>query len=75
MKCIKWDFSLKAWVWAPGVDLGFGGQGQNYFFSEYGYVAYQIKADNACSNMVANILSTDTPSTFGVRSNHIFLWK
>ena len=41
------------------------GLGQNYFFSEYGHVAYQIKADNAGSNMVANILPTDTPSTQG----------
>ena len=39
------------------------GRGQNYFFSEYGHVAYQIKADDAGSKMVANILSTDTPST------------
>ena len=34
-------------------------------FSENGHVAYQIKADDACSNMVANILPTDTPSTQG----------
>ena len=39
------------------------------FFSEYGHVAYQIKADDACSNMVANILATDRPSTQGVGSN------
>ena len=32
------------------------------------YVAYQIKADDAGSNMVANILPTDTPSTQGVGS-------
>ena len=30
------------------------------------HVAYQIKADDAGSNMVANILPTDTPSTKGV---------
>ena len=36
--------------------------------SEYGHVAYQIKADDAGSNMVANILPTDTPSTQGVGS-------
>ena len=36
--------------------------------SEYGHVAYKIKADNAGSNMVANILATDTPSTPGVGS-------
>ena len=35
--------------------------GQNLTFSEYGHVAYQTKADNVCSNMVAYILPTDTP--------------
>ena len=37
-------------------------------FSEYGHVAYQIKAEDAGSNMVTNILPTDTPSTQGVGS-------
>ena len=37
------------------------GQRPKLSFSEYGHVAYQIKADDACSNMVANILLTDTP--------------
>ena len=37
-------------------------------FSESSHVAYQIKADDAGSNMVANILPTDTPSTQGVGS-------
>ena len=32
------------------------------------HVAYQIKADDTGSNMVANILPTDTPSTQGVGS-------
>ena len=63
MKHIKQDFSLKARVKSPGVDLGGGGQGQNLTFSEYGHVAYQIKVDDTCSNMVANILPTDTPWT------------
>ena len=44
------------------------GQGQNQTFSEYGHVAYQIKADDAGSNMVANILPTDTLLTQGVGS-------
>ena len=44
------------------------GRGQNITFSEYGHVAYQIKADDTGSNMVANILPTDTPSTKGVGS-------
>ena len=34
----------------------------------YGHVAYQIKADEAGSNMVANILPTDTALTQGVGS-------
>ena len=40
----------------------------NFSCSEYCHVAYQIKADDAGSNMVANILPTDTPSTQGVGS-------
>ena len=36
------------------------GQKVKLFFSESSHVAYQIKADDACSNMVANILPTDT---------------
>ena len=32
------------------------------------HIAYQIKADDAGSNMVANIFPTDTPSTQGVGS-------
>ena len=69
MKHIKRDFSLKAWVQAPRVDFGMGlGRGQNKTFSEYGHVACQIKADDFCSKMVANVLPTDTPSTQGVGS-------
>ena len=69
MKHIKRDISLKACVRVRWVDLG-GGAGAN-FFLEYGHVAYQVKADDAGSNMVANILPTDTRSTQGVRSNYI----
>ena len=47
---------------------GVGSKGQTISFSESSNVAYQIKADNAGSNMVANILPTDTPSTQGVGS-------
>ena len=62
MKNIKRVFSLKAWVWACWVDLGCGAEAKIFFF-EYGHVAYQIKADDAGSSMVAYILPTDTPST------------
>ena len=50
------------------MDLGCGAKAIIKLFSEYGHVAFQIKADEACSNMVANILPTDTPSTQEVES-------
>ena len=36
-----------------------GSKGQD--FSEHGHVAYQIKENLECSNMVTNILLADTP--------------
>ena len=42
------------------LDSGVGVKRSNYIFSESSHVAYQIKADEAGSNMVANILPTDT---------------
>ena len=54
MKHIKWDFRLNAWVWPPGCI-----RGQKSTFSEYGHVAYQIKGNDACSDMVANILHAE----------------
>ena len=47
---------------------GVGSKGQAIYFSESSHVAYQIKADEAGSNMVANIFPTDTPSTQGLGS-------
>ena len=47
---------------------GMGSKGQTIYFSESSHVAYQIKADDAGSNMVANIFPTDTPLTQGVGS-------
>ena len=57
---------------------GLGSKGQTISFSERSHVAYQIKADDAGSNMVANILPTDTPFDPGggvKRSNYIFFLK
>ena len=34
-----------------------------FFFSEYGHVAYQIKGNDACSNMVTYSLPADLPPT------------
>ena len=47
---------------------GVGSKGQTIFFSENSHVEYQIKADDAGSNIVANILPTDTPCIQGVGS-------
>ena len=47
---------------------GVRSKGQTISFAESSHVAYQIKADDAGSNMVANILPTDTPLTQGVGS-------
>ena len=38
-----------------------GSKGQTIYFSESSHVAYQIKADDTGSNMVANILSQTHP--------------
>ena len=43
--------------------LTMGSKGQNSTFSEHGHVAYQIKDNYECSNMVANILPKDPPNT------------
>ena len=50
------------------LDPWVGSKGQTISFSESRHVEYQIKADDAGSNMVANILPTDTPLTQGVGS-------
>ena len=44
---------------------GVGSKGQTIYFSESSHVAYQIKAEEAGSNMVGNILPTDTFSPGG----------
>ena len=45
----------------PSPDPGYGSIGQNSAFSEHGHVAYKIKEDHECSNMVVNILRADPP--------------
>ena len=41
------------------ADLGGGSKGQNSTLSEQGHVAYQIKENHKCSNIVANVLPAD----------------
>ena len=59
MKHIKCDFRSKAWVRPFEWTYGVGSKGQYSTFSEHGHVAYQIKGNQKCSNMVANILPAD----------------
>ena len=47
---------------------GLGSKGQIICFSESSHVAYQMKADDAGSNMVAKSLPKDTLLTQGVGS-------
>ena len=48
-------------------------RGQTSTVSEYGHVAYHIKGNDACSNMVANILPADTPTNAHIfsESSHV----
>ena len=73
MKGIKCDFS------ATGSDLLAGlkewGQGQNLTFWEYGHVVYQIKGNEAYSDMVANILPVGIPSGVGSERSKLFFLK
>ena len=46
----------------PRMDLGGGVKRSNWTFSEHGHVAYQIKENHGCSNMVANKKCPQTPS-------------
>ena len=59
MKYAKRDFLSKVWVRPPGWTWCVGSKGQIATFSEHCYVAYQIKGNQVCSNMVANILPAD----------------
>ena len=45
-----------------------GGPRPKLNFLEYGHVAFKIKANDACSNMVTTSFPTDTPSTPWVES-------
>ena len=65
MKHIKGDFSLNTWVRSPRVNIGGGTEAKINLFSEYGHVAYQIKAEEDGNNMVVNLLPTDKSLTLG----------
>ena len=50
----------------PPPTLGMESVGQNSICSDYGHVAYQIKKNHECSDMVANIFCLPTSS-----GNHV----
>ena len=50
----------------PGVGA-IGSKGQNSTLSEHSHVAYQIKGNHECSNMVANILPQNPNPLNGVK--------
>ena len=45
----------------PEPSSSMGSKGQNSLFSEHDHAAYRIKEIHKCSNMVANILTSDPP--------------
>ena len=47
----------------PPLPPDHGVKRSKFNFLEHGHVAYQIKDNHECSNMVANILPTDPPNT------------
>ena len=63
MKHIKRDFRSKACVLPLWVNLVVGVKRSKFNFSEHGHVAYQIKENRECSNIVVNILPADPPPT------------
>ena len=46
----------------PPLTLGLGPKGQNSTLSEQGHVAYQIKGNHDCSNMVSTYFACRSPS-------------
>ena len=65
---LKQQHGSKYFAHRHTLDPGDWVKRSSIYFSESSHVAYQIEADDAGSNMVANILPTDTPLTQGVGS-------
>ena len=60
MKHIKREFTLKAWVRAQGVDSGDGAKAKIKLFQNMIMLHIKLKLTTFYSNMVVNVLSTDT---------------
>ena len=48
-----------------------GSRDQNATFSEHGHVAYQIKWNNECSTMLANVLLAEAPTLPDTRGKKV----
>ena len=57
----------------PPSTLGVKKVKNQFFFSEQCHVAYQMKENYKCSNMIAIILHADPPQTLEVGQNSTFL--
>ena len=66
MKHIKREFTLKAWVRAQGVDSGDGAKAKIKLFQNMIMLHIKLKLTTFYSNMVVNVLSTDTPFSQGI---------
>ena len=78
MKHIKRDFGSKTCARAPGWTKEMGSKCQNSIFLEHGHVAYQIKGNHGCRNMVENILAGNPlppPLTLGVKRSKLFFYR
>ena len=76
MKHIKRDFGSP--VADPLVGLRLGIKMSNSIFLEHGHVAYQIKGNHGCSNMVENILAGNPlppPLTLGVKRSNLNFYR
>ena len=72
MKHINCDFGSKTCAGPPGWTC------QNSIFLEHGHVAYQIKGNHCCSNMVENILAGNPlppPLTLGVKRSKLNFYR
>ena len=72
MKHIKQDFSLKAWVPAPEVDLGGGAEAKIKLFQNMVMLHIKLKLTTFACKYFAHRHTLD-PGGMVKRSNHIFL--
>ena len=78
MKHIKRDFGSKTCARPPEWTKVMGSKCQNSIFLEHGHVAYQIKGNHGCSNMVENILARNVlppPLTLGVKRSKLNFYR